>query len=206
MVNFICSSSLCLGVTVSWPRAQQQLLQQQMNKDSAVKRSWTSVLTVGSCHHALRQLGKRRFQVHLSRQIKIMNYNKLALWLWLQHLRDKRTVIIWNQPEQQNETKTGKKEKKNAINVDFFFLWKQFSSFFPPKSVPASATGTHALQPGHRHSQHLHPLFTFPVSWESRLLSTLHPNSPETTAHCFVLTLKLTTLTPAGLLETNAHL
>lgn len=79
MVNFICSSSLCLGVTVSWPRAQQQLLQQQMNKDSAVKRSWTSVLAVGSCHHALRQLGKRRFQVHLSRQIKIMNYNKLAL-------------------------------------------------------------------------------------------------------------------------------
>lgn len=134
MVNFICSSSLCLGVTVSWPRAQQQLLQQQMNKDSAVKRSWTSVLTVGSCHHALRQLGKRRFQVHLSRQIKIMNYNKLALWLWLQHLRDKRTCLDNLKSAWATEwDKNRKKRKEKCYKCRFFFFYENnLAAFSPP--------------------------------------------------------------------------
>ena len=53
LVNFIPSSSSCPGVTISWPKAQQQLLQQQMRLRIQAK-NLRHVLVMGLCNYILK--------------------------------------------------------------------------------------------------------------------------------------------------------
>lgn len=130
-------------------------------KDSNCKCSWTSVFTVSSCHYAFKLRAKERFQVHLSRQIQIMNYNKLVSWLQFQHLGGwgkncHRFEVSLSYRMRHIKTE---KAKKNALSG---FLWNNLAAFFfsdPFLLLPQAFSRTQASS--HIHLTHM-PLFTFP--------------------------------------------